>query len=281
MSREKSSQYGQEPKWILRALLVIAVTTVGFYLYVFDGGLSGSHGDWGEFGDYVGGVLNPVVALFALIVLVISLRQQAWQFYEQNFERTFFEMIRLHNGIVKDLDLRSISPKRVTVGRDCFRVFRDRLRKTYDTLQGLGPRERVVRAYDRFHDKHQHEVGHYFRNFYRILKFVDKSDVGVKEKRNYTGILRAQLSSYELLLMFYGTVHPKGKKLKPLLEKYAMFKNLETRLLFNSREETELFEQSAYGLHENPHATKAKVKRRGCMWELVRRLNSPWKKSVR
>ena len=273
MSQEKSPRYRQEPKWILPSLLVIAGTTVGFYLYMFTGGLSGRHGAWREFGDYIGGVLNPVVALFALLVLVISLRQQARQFSEQHFERVFFEMIRLHNDIIKDLDLRSISPKRVTVGRDCFRVFCDRLRKAYDALPGLGPRERVVRAYDRFHDRHQHEVGHYFRNFYRTLKFVDKGDVAVAEKRNYTGILRAQLSSYELLLMFYGTVHPKGEKLKPLVEKYAMLKNLETRLLFNSREETELFEQSAYGLGDDPHATGAKAEGRGWIWRLVRRFS--------
>lgn len=263
MPREMSSKIKQEPKWILPSLLVIAVTTVGFYLYMFHGGFSGRHGDWGEFGDYIGGVLNPVVALFALIVLVISLRQQARQFYKQDLERAFFEMVRLHNDIVKDLDLRSITAKRVTVGRDCFRVFCDRLRKIYDTLQGFGTRERAVRAYDRFHKKHQHEVGHYFRNFYRILKLVDKSDVDVTEKRNYAGILRAQLSSYELLLMFYSTVHPKGEKLKPLVEKYAMFKNLEMRLLFSSREETELFKQSAYGLQEEPSAATEEVKTRG------------------
>jgi hypothetical protein len=32
---------------------------------------------WGQFGDYVGGVLNPFVALFALIMLIVSVRLQS------------------------------------------------------------------------------------------------------------------------------------------------------------------------------------------------------------
>ena len=77
------------------------------------------------------------------------------------------------------------------------------------------------------------------------MKFVHESDV--EKKGAYTGILRAQLSSYELLLMFYGTVHPKGEKLYPLLHDYAMLKNLDKHLLFNRVDEVKLYNESAYG----------------------------------
>ena len=96
-----------------------------------------------------------------------------------------------------------------------------------------------------FRLRSEHEVGHYFRNFYRILKFVDDSDV--ENKKQYAGILRAQMSSFELLLTFYSTLHTVGTKLKPLVERYGMFDNLELGRLLDRETEVSLYARSAYG----------------------------------
>jgi hypothetical protein len=88
-----------------------------------------------------------------------------------------------------------------------------------------GNPKNCIDSYDRFHDIHHETIGHYFRNIYQILKFVDESSVD--NKRFYTNLLRAQLSSHELGLLFYNCLSKLGaEKFKPLLERYAFLEHL-------------------------------------------------------
>lgn len=89
---------------------------------------------------------------------------------------------------------------------------------------------------------------HYFRHLYTILKFIDKEDIPETDKRifsdeelyGYAKILRATLSRYELVWLYYNGLSGYGnKKLKPLLEKYCMLKNLREDLLACSKENVE------------------------------------------
>ena len=64
---------------------------------------------------------------------------------------------------------------------------------------------------------------------------------------DYAGILRAQLSSFELGLLFYNSLHPSSVKLKSLVERYSMLENLDMQLVQAPSYEIRLFEKSAYG----------------------------------
>ena len=168
----------------------------------------------------------------------------------QNFERTFFEMVRLHNDIVKDLDFgRRPGSAETMSGRNGFRylfeIFGDCHGKANTKFNRSGQLTIVQEAYSSFHYQHQQDIGHYFRNFYRILKFVDNSPID--DKTNYTGILRAQMSSFELALLFYNSLHPLGINLKPLIEQFAILENMDPGLLRNSADEVCLFKESAFG----------------------------------
>lgn len=73
---------------------------------------------------------------------------------------------------------------------------------------------------------------HYFRHLYRILKFIDESNLDFDNKYKYTSILRATLSPYELVWIFYNCLSEYGyEKFKPLLEEYSILKNLRFSLL--------------------------------------------------
>lgn len=54
---------------VIYIIVGIILFVVGFYLYKFHYGLSNANGDWGTFGDYVGGILNPVIAAFAFYLI--------------------------------------------------------------------------------------------------------------------------------------------------------------------------------------------------------------------
>ncbi len=65
----------------LRALIVfamaIAAVIIGLYFFQFHGKLSMDADQWGAFGDYLGGVLNPVFGFFALIALLFTIILQS------------------------------------------------------------------------------------------------------------------------------------------------------------------------------------------------------------
>lgn len=180
-------------------------------------------------------------------------QQQNVAMKRQSFENTFFNMMSLQQKIVSDL--------RVTDSH------REWLRE--DAQQGgiLSHEERVVNTYtgrDIFayiyrHSEDNNYVGlstelakgglqgyaesyyrsyldHYFRHLYTILKYVDRSeDIKNEDKFQYASILRATLSRYELVLLYYNGLSTLGnEKLKPLLEKYCMLKNLNTDMLILS-----------------------------------------------
>lgn len=223
----------------------IAVFIVALYALKFGGDLSDDPGRWGQFGDYLGGVLNPVFGFLALIALLATfalqvrelrissrelknsadaLTKQNETLTKQNFEATFFQLLRLHNDIVNSIDLAG-DQGRITRGRDCFKVFMKRLDTSLNSAGARTDFEAFLRTYNDFYSSHQHEIGHYFRLLYNIVKLV-KQTPGL-DKRFYTNLIRAQLSSAELMLIFYNCLSTLGaEKFKPLVEEFALLKTI-------------------------------------------------------
>lgn len=80
-----------------------------------------------------------------------------------------------------------------------------------------------------YYGGHQSILGHYFRNLFRAIMFVHEyKDLTKKEKYDYVRILRAQLSTYELAILFYNVLSPFGRKWKAnnLMREYKLIKNL-------------------------------------------------------
>lgn len=153
---------------------------------------------------------------------------------KQSFENTFFQLLRLHNDIVNAIDLVRSEDGHITKGRDCFKVFFERLKHEYKYRTNMSdrPRSRLMEAYNNFYAEHEAELGHYFRSLYNLVKFVKNSDVD--DKRLYTNLIRAQLSSYELLLIFYNCHTGSGReKLKPLVREYDLLKHLSSDMLLD------------------------------------------------
>jgi len=58
--------------------------------------------------------------------------------------------------------------------------------------------------YYAFFEKFHYLIGHYFRHLYHILKLV-ASNESLKDKQKYIGFMQAQMSSFELMLLFYNS----------------------------------------------------------------------------
>lgn len=137
-------------------------------------------------------------------------------------------------------------------GRDCFKVFKNYL--SYENSKNTKEMpsttkdellRKIDKAYDLFYQKNEMDVGHYFRSLYNIIKFVDRSTS--KEKRIYTNLVRAQLSSNEIWLLSYNCLSRYGiEQFKPLVEKYSLLKSLSRKELLHGEKDMDLYSLAAF-----------------------------------
>lgn len=244
--------------------------------------LKGDTDGRGTFGDMFGGVnaLFSGLALASIIYTILlqkeelglqrkELKRTRKEFKQQNetlilqkFENTFFKLLELHHQIVNDIDFRYYKKKEISAnrfekaviapsdkeiveikGRD---VFRYTYNKLFDELTN-DEKTGFEIIYLKHYENNQTDLGHYFRNLYQILRFVDEfefkdktkarlrsrvDEYVYKENYKYARILRSQISNYELGWLFYNGLSEHGKdKFKPLIEKYSFFNNLPNNLI--------------------------------------------------
>jgi len=177
-----------------------------------------------------------------------QLRLQNETFRQQNFESTFFQLIRLHHDIVDALQLRDGKGNNWT-GRIVFEILYDKYRNHYTrSLEKSDPKNllsAINQAYLEFHHHHKALTGHYFRLLYNIIKFVHNSEIS--KKKLYTNLVRAQLSSNELLLLFYNCLSELGtEKFRPLVEEHNLLKNMPRENLID-QEHLKYYSNIAFG----------------------------------
>lgn len=177
----------------------------------------------------------------------------------QRFENTLFNMLTLQQGIVNSLKYipqDGADPNSESKGKYVFDVFYNKKItrfKTYDQSETWGIKELIKEENDILAYRHVSEISifdSYFRHLYRIFKYIDESQlIDETEKYSYSCIVRAQLSEYELLLLFYNalTIDDNGIfKFKYLIEKYAIFNNLRESMLARQHEDYKLYNGGAY-----------------------------------
>jgi len=273
----KSEQKKKVSENQLRDLVIACLLVAGgmatiiliIYFSTFTGEL-GSHERFGQFGDYVGGILNPIVAFCALMALMFGIKQQRKelketrdQFSEQSFDNMFFQMLQLHNDMVSsidsDIELRvkleasrsgtvSIDVEQLGKGRESFHVMYKSMRQKYwdKRNEDISP-EHLDGIYMPTYQQCQSVLGHYFRYLYNVFQFIDRADIKEEKKLFYGKLVRAQLSNHELAILYYNCLSELGsQKFKPLVERYGLFKNLPFTLLL-SADHFSLYESQAWG----------------------------------
>lgn len=245
------------------ATLIASLTAIGLVsvavmitLFVVDWMGHADKTDWlGTFGDFFGGVLNPLLTFGTFIGLSITIILQRVQLHDartqyqknidassvQAFETSFFNLINLHNSIVEGLRFDPIillpnahqkedTLRRATdepvEGRQVFGAVLTAMKLGHE--RDKSPED----VYEEIQDRHNYVLGHYFRNLYQIIKLVDRhrnsAADGKRDVGFYRSIIRAQLSSNELLLLFYNCQEGKmdSDKFLALVKEYEMLEHL-------------------------------------------------------
>lgn len=249
------------------AIIVFVIVVVCFYIYVSEIGRlvnytatfpDGQLEKTGLLGDSAG-LLNALFSGLAFGGVILTI---VWQIKNDNrnklnnqklqFENTFFNMTQTFEHIVDGLFIEEIAKE--TSGstgvllsnyygnsqaedsqhdskNDAEIKGRAVFKYVYceQKIEGKSLRESIAESELTPYEFAVNGVfDHYFRYLYRILKFIDETElIDDDQKYRYSSIFRAQLSEYELVLIYYNGLSSVGKdKLKPLLEKYSILKNI-------------------------------------------------------
>ena len=177
-----------------------------------------------------------------------QLQAQNQTLQKQNFESSFFQLLSMHGEIVNSI-VTSRMDREYSVRRCFTLMLRDMYNNTAQVQNNTSEKKFLNSVYEEVFDEYQQYIGHYFLYLYQVVKFVDRSDQEAEAKKFYTDLIRAQLSSDELGLLFYHSLSDRGAKFKDLVEKYALFEDMPSEVLIDEvdEEHRKLYKPSAYG----------------------------------
>lgn len=103
----------QDASILLKAIVIVAILFISIdlvlYFSKFHNGFSNTQGDWGTFGDFLGGTLNPIFGFFGFLALLATLSLQRKQLDEQ---RKDMEQQRKGAAAAYELQLQQIEAQR-------------------------------------------------------------------------------------------------------------------------------------------------------------------------
>lgn len=199
---------------------------------------------WGEFGDFIGGVVGTIIAYISIRLLIDTLKAQnnansisrdaskesLYVYRLQQFNDNYQMLIKLFretaglfvnsNGTEKGLPY-----LKKKVSELCLNF--DSKEKPYD--------EKVSRAITSFMDfyaDNRDVASVYFRVLYRLLELLYDTKLYQRDKLKYAKILRCQISEAELFFIRYNAMTQNGANMKKFLNQYNILKHLpETSLM--------------------------------------------------
>ena len=237
--------------WRYLIIFVIVIGIICFFPYWFTKPGAIDFRGTGEIGDTIGGIMGPFVAIAASVLTFLAFwvqykanEQQRKDIALERFESNLFELIHIQQDITNNLTAKLTKDKgeEEVHGRSIFyELYSNAILDDLGDGSSAGVQGAIIvnghESYTRFYEIEY--LDHYFRSLYRVIKYIDDYKFINRDKKyEYTSIVRANLSKYELLILFYNCLSANGKdKFKPLIERYAIFNNIRTELLALPKEQ--------------------------------------------
>lgn len=263
-----SSKKLNKLNFLIYLAVVMYIIILGFYFYNFNNGFSTDKGEWGTFGDFIGGTLNPLFAFFSLFAIIYTIKiqteeleytkeelgksriaqeEQSKSFQIQNnsikqqtFENTFFNLLEHHNILIDEVYKKT--------------------EKLYTDIVINGDNKKIVMN---FIENNKGIIKTYFMTLYQLLKFVNEEEKKFKKERIefnpklFTNIIRATFDDSLLCLLAINCNIKDFEKFKLLIEKYNFLEHLNIEYVNAKGHELKIidclfsFEEEIFGNNSN------------------------------
>ena len=239
--RQKTRKtYDHKPLVILAGVLAIIALLLfaSHRYYSFAKAIDGSL--WGEYGDFVGGVVGTIIAYISIRLLVDTLAAQK---YANQIAR---ETAKDNEYTYRLQQLNDHFQMLIQLYRETLRQFKDP--KKNDDMNGqaylnskmLEMRTKMgncnttyaerntsaVALYSDFYTNHRDVASVYFRIVYRLWELVYDIQLRIRDKLRYVKILRCQFSEAELFFIRYNAMTSNGNKMKKYINQFNVTKHL-------------------------------------------------------
>jgi len=245
---ELMKEFFKENREILISLTTIFIILLSIFATIY------SQQDLGTFGDFFGGILNPLVGLAGVVLLFLTwqttreeLKETQKEFKQSNdifeaqkremqlqtFDNKFFQMLGFFNDIRNNLEIELSLPDK----DDELITLREN--KGVSSFKGinlsiiLNEAKIHLKTVDlKLHISEYYRVffliSNYFLTLYQILKFIDKESlIEFEQQKSYSNIIRSQFSEEELITILFNLYRLEGSSHKELIEKYSIFEHIE------------------------------------------------------
>lgn len=252
---------------IFSVVVLIIIVVLGIFIKQFSTyPLSSAPDGWGQFGDYVGGTLNPLLAFlsFSALLFTIFIQLKQLDFSDKQLQRTLddlnlsrIELSLTRTELARSADAQSgskqvMEEQLLTQSLQQFdSTFFAMLRELNSLLLDLeksaqGHESKLTKCHDavihEFCNSIQtqiiellkdREVSRFFMLLFQILKIIDnkiddniylKTDKSVTKKM-YSNIVRASISEKAMQLLMINVLHENFRPYKDLVEKFAFFEH--------------------------------------------------------
>lgn len=251
--------------WMIAGCIIIAIVLLVLFLLhqTYDSKLPVDTGIFGTYGDFIGGVLGTVVALYSAYLLIKTFQNQAE--INRDIQKTNESVIDANKSIMAANAKADIASQRqyyqteLQLFDNKFRIFLDLYQNavggyTYgDDYKGRVAfdntvtdfidqefennndyRRRSNSATDDYlllYAENQMQMSVHLRMLYLLVSLISNSSLEEDDKVQYAKLVRGQMSSTEMLIVRYNCRSHYGEKMQPYCNQYNLIKHLPTMSL--------------------------------------------------
>lgn len=252
--------------WLLLIIVsvVLVIITVFFFVWNQPRFLyyeTINHDLFGTFGDFVGGFIGTIVAVFSVYFLVQTLRSQI----DSNAEtvksnRSLMEsnekLLILNNLQLFDNQFQSVYnqyllaidsyriDKNITGRKALEQLVKEFLEQDFETaLEYKRRSQKAVTMFDDFYAENRTECSVHFRVLYLLVCLIAEADIDEESRVMYAKCIRGQLSEGEMAVIRYNCMTANGTKMQQFINQFNLLKHLPLMSIFEFRQWKSIIEK--------------------------------------
>lgn len=241
--REKPLEERYNPRPLILIALILAI--IGFFFFIshqyyslskpIDGSV------WGEFGDFIGGVIGTIIAYISIRLLVATLNTQSignaitketadlstYELKLQQLNANFKMMLDLYRETLEKFNADVANQGNIT-GLKFLKQKKNTIFDNFDSSEdSYQARNReAIKLFDEFYTENRPVASVYFRIIYRMMELIFEANINSKDKAMFAKMLRCQLSEEELFFIRYNAMTNNGVNMRKYLNQYNILKHL-------------------------------------------------------
>lgn len=205
---------------------------------------------WGQYGDFLGGVIGTIIAFISILCLLKAYREQRYSNFQlSESNQQMRKSISSSEKVAEEQIVKGIYDTLVNLYHESLLGYKidnieghealDTLVNSYISNEQFVNNEsykkkskEAMRVFAKFITDHYSSVSTHMRIVYQLLDLIANANINRDKRRKYAKILRSQMSEGELVLLRYNCMTARGQKTGRLVFEYNLLKHLPLLSLF-------------------------------------------------